>query len=251
MSLGDSERGTAQQSLGNNRAHPEPARSQRHSQYAFTIKSENKGLALSVLGFVCPGSAQNPWKPPTSAHPETSRGSGPSDSICPVTGPAGPQCPAPISAPSVLVGAGVLAHPSKPAFSRSLPVPTGWEVWPPQLAAPSSQQGVNTVQGRCCCLFKREEGRHSVNPRAPRASPPHTIWNIINETTLWAQIGSHFQGEGVAWGEGTLNPWRTLLLVEGHTPDAFKGILVALPHPPPPTNRQTQTPPLTEGNTGD
>lgn len=27
-----------------------------------------------------------------------------------------------------------------------------------------------------------------------RVQPPSTIWNIINETTLWAQIGSHFQG---------------------------------------------------------
>lgn len=30
--------------------------------------------------------------------------------------------------------------------------------------------------------------------------------NIINETTLWAQIGFHFQREGVTWGRWG-GPW--------------------------------------------
>lgn len=53
---GDSGRGTAQQSSGDNRAHPGPSRPQRLSPCAITVKSKNKGPALSVLGFVCPGS---------------------------------------------------------------------------------------------------------------------------------------------------------------------------------------------------
>lgn len=35
--------------------------------------------------------------------------------------------------------------------------------------------------------------------------PAQLYRNIINETTLWAQIGFHFQMEGVALGG--LGPW--------------------------------------------
>lgn len=42
----------------------------------------------------------------------------------------------------------------------------------------------------------------------------------------------------------TLDPRRTLLLVEGPTLSVFKGILAALPQPL--TNKQTPPPPLTQ-----
>lgn len=46
-------------------------------------------------------------------------------------------------------------------------------------------------------------------------------------------------------GRGALEPRRTLFLIEGPILYAFKGILVALPQPPP-TNKQSQAPPLTQ-----
>lgn len=124
--------------------------------------------------------------------------------------------------------------PLQPAFSRSLPLPTGWEVWPPQLAAPSSQQGVNSVPGRCCCLFKREEGRHRVNPRAPRAARPTLSGTLSMKPHSGPRLVPSSRGKGWHAGRGAPDPRRTLLSVEGHPPCAFKGILVALHLPLPP-----------------
>lgn len=182
---------------------------------------------------MCPGSLQHPWKPPTSAHPEASRGSGPSDSICSVTGPAGPQSAGTCPSSFCLGGNWSPCSPPPASIQEEPPVPTGWEVWPPQLAAPSSQQGVNTVQGRCCCLFKREEGRHCVNPRAPRAARPTLSGTLSMKPHSGPRLVPTSRGKGWHAGRGALDPWRALLLVEGHTPYAFKGILVALPHLPP------------------
>lgn len=75
--------------------------------------------------------------------------------------------------------------------------------------------------------------------------PAQLYRNIINETTLWAQI--RFpppEGRGSTGRFGTLDPWRALFLVEGPTLYVFKDILAALPQPL--TNKQTLPPPLTQ-----
>lgn len=77
--------------------------------------------------------------------------------------------------------------------------------------APLSQQPAQSVHrvefwcmgGAAVSLRERREG--TVSTLEHPEQPAQLYRNIINETTLWAQIGFHFQMEGVALGG--LGPW--------------------------------------------
>lgn len=99
------------------------------------------------------------------------------------------------------LGGGVLARPSSQHLEGPLRTQRVGGV-ASRPASPSGQRGASIVQGRCRCLFKREEGRLGVNPRAPRTARPALSGTLSMKPHSGPRLVPTSRGKGLHGGEG-------------------------------------------------